>query len=289
MDDTFLAGQYVEEGESYGQDFVIVRSTDRGKTWRRLGVIPPYPFDYIGSDTSCMVELSNGKLVMPLRRATRDWSSWMHEVWHSGDGGRTWSNVPYFDGAESHILELAPGRLLASIRRSRYQRWSYDPPGMAMVRQNVSDHTHGAHGTDTPPKAYKLMTDAELARHRDHAYKGISIANSDNYGISWHSLRPVVDDKDVGVLAYNEVHGQLGKLPDGRIVLVHSHRPVPGDPVGYETLARVSHDEGKTWDRHAYHVAAGQAWPSCLVLNDGTIVVVTAGPAAIRFKLPDKE
>ena len=284
-DDTMIAATHHVQAH-YDEDVFIVRSTDRGRTWQPLATIPRFPFEYVGVDTVCMTELSNGTILLPMARSNRSWTAWTHEMWHSPDGGATWGSTPFFSGNESDVLELKSGKLLATIRRGRYKRYPNDPPGMAMISQTNSDHAVEGLGPDAAPKAYKLLSDEEQKRHPGHAYKTILIADSDNGGLNWHGLRPVVDKNDVPVLTHDEVHGQLGQLPDGHVVLVHNHRPVVGDPAGFhETMMRVSHDEGRTWDRDGYHLATGHSWPSCLVLADGTIVV-HAGPTVVRFALP---
>ena len=73
------------------------------------------------------------------------------------------------------------------------------------------------------------------------------------------------------MLLWGEAHGQTVQLSDGRLVLVHDRR-YPHRQA--ETVAHVSHDGGRTWDRRAYHLAFGNSYPSSIVLEDDTIVTV---------------
>ena len=69
-----------------------------------------------------------------------------------------------------------------------------------------------------------------------------------------------------------ECHGQLVQLPDGTLVLVHDRR-YPYE--NCEAVARVSRDNGQTWERDIYHMSYGTGYPASVALEDGTMVIVT--------------
>ena len=74
------------------------------------------------------------------------------------------------------------------------------------------------------------------------------------------------------MLEFGEPHGQLVQVPDGRVVLVHDRR-YPYQHA--HTRARISNDEGRTWEPEIYHVSDGMGYPASVALPDGTVVTIT--------------
>ena len=72
-------------------------------------------------------------------------------------------------------------------------------------------------------------------------------------------------------MAFGDAHGHLVELSDGTVVLVHDHR-YPYIDSG--VWARVSHDQGKTWNQRVYQLSRGAGYGASVVLEDDTIVTV---------------
>jgi hypothetical protein len=63
----------------------------------------------------------------------------------------------------------------------------------------------------------------------------------------------------------------LIQLSDGRVVLLWCHRyPYPEGNI----RAKVSHDEGRTWEPRIYFVSHGAGYPASLVLEDDVILTL---------------
>lgn len=262
-DDTFLVvGGAADQGS-----LMVHHSKDKGKTWGHIASIEaPSPYRVIGDDTPGMTQLSDGTIVFTTQAHTGQGPrrSLGHLLCRSQDAGKTWSlneiawkahrvtrGRPEFPAheedptvlrplsGESHILELRPGRLLHTIR------WQL----VGTVEVDISGW--------------------------EDVSKTVCFLDSDDDGLTWKHARPTLDADGELVLVYGECHGQTAQMPDGRIVLVHDHRYPYGQG---EIIAHVSSDEGRTWDRRAYHVSFGMGYPAIVALEDGTIVTV-AGAA----------
>ncbi len=83
--------------------------------------------------------------------------------------------------------------------------------------------------------------------------------------------------------------GEFISLPDGRVVFLKWYTPAA-------IVARVSHDEGRTWNGPIYLVRQIEGensgvYPSSMVMDDGTILTISSTHEgtplqAIRWKLP---
>ena len=233
-----------------------------------------------------MTQLRSGTIVLPVAQSSNvpegQAQVWgkdaLHCVFRSDDGGRTWPHAAEtHEGCyETHILESQNGDLLAALR---YQR---------SIRR------------DNPSELLDLWADPDGAQVGAPLYKRVFLADSTDQGATWSNLRGLMTADEKPVVEYGQCHGQLVQVPDGRVVLVHDNR-YPGENA--EVIARVSGDNGQTWQPQAYHVSFGMGYPASVVLDDGTIVTVTGNTpmyspqglaigdhtwsvAAIRWRLP---
>ena len=272
-DDTLLfAGS-----DLYGERDCICfhQSVDGGQTWEKAGVIAAEPFEQIGEGFLSLTQLKDGTILFPVCRWNKapegTHPPFPQHVFRSTDGGATWqgggglkdadvtaegdgpaSRWPGSGGTfpgcfETHIIELADGKLLAVFRYSGSPLpWHKD-----MIEK---------WGGKSEPDG--------IGRFFKHAFLG----DSSDGGRTWENLRPLFDAEGKPLLVLGECHGQLVKLPDGRVVLVHDLRyPY----VKQATIGRVSADGGKTWSRDVYHLSDGGGYAASAVLDDGTIVTVT--------------
>ena len=140
QDDTFLVVGSTEGNRS----LLVHRSRDLGRTWECIATInPPAPYVVIQDDTPAMTQLSDGTILFTTQcAASTDWQEGRgHVVCRSTDHGMTWSvrqvtweanrvtaDEPEFLSygrsssqaglicGESHILEVAGGKLLHTVR-----------------------------------------------------------------------------------------------------------------------------------------------------------------------------
>lgn len=268
------------------QSFTFHRSSDRGATWNKISTLECDLFDLNYPDNN-PIELDDGSLLMPaifqFNEPTKDlpqpssrYGIDAQYMIRSVDGGRTWQNLPdaqFFKTAheshfqlvgiskdttypgpggsfpgcyETHLLQLPDGRVLAALRYSGYpQPW------------------HDAYA--------KRWGAADEADAHGRVFRHIMLGTSPDRGSTWQDLRPVADETGHTVLLHGECTGELVRLPDGRIVLIHQRRY----PRGWsQHVAHVSADEGHTWSRDVYMVMAGFGYSGSTVLDDGTIITV---------------
>jgi sialidase-1 len=116
-------------GEWNGQ-LVSVESTDEGRSWRLIGIVPP-PSEFAAIPAEALnephcVELPDGRIVCLWRfePASRPYDEWHLHQSESADGGRTWT-IPertVIWGHPPHLIRLLSGALLATYgyRRPPY-------------------------------------------------------------------------------------------------------------------------------------------------------------------------
>ena len=252
-------------------------SSNRGSTWRLATTLEPNPYKYIGEGFLSLTPLNNGRVLYPICRYDDDiYETGVHGgVFVSTDGGNTFPTVyPTSDfWAEAHILELQPGKLLMAIRYQRNRN-----PG-------ETDEEILAWGGNISPTPQKPFT-----------FKNVFLADSDDGGATWKNFRPVRDSQGQVLIKYGQCHGQLVRVPDGRVVLMHDTR-YPNEE--RDVRAHISSDGGQTWAPEVYYLSFGRGNPASVVLENGTIVTVTgnwpygrSGPSGppsaqvIRWKLP---
>jgi len=261
----------------------VYRSRDRGETWTTTCEIRGEPFEHVGEGFLSLTQLDDGTILFPVARWTDrpEGRTLEHGVFASSDGGRSFPVVhPTFaDCCEAHVIQLQSGRLLGAFR---YQR----PP----------------HPGETPEEIRALGGDPDWAhpttgKRPKSAFKHVFVGESDDGGRTWKDLRALRDRDGRALLEFGETHGQLVEARDGRVVLVHDRR-YPYEQA--HTRARVSLDEGRTWEPAIYHVSQGMGYPACVALADGTLVTLTGSTRldksfrpiggwrvqAVRWRLP---
>lgn len=215
----------------------VHRSEDDGQTYKQCGRI-----ERLGGVES-MTELADGALICPV--PGEDYM----RVFRSEDQGCTWSpGYAVCPGGEPHVVELQSGRLLALVRHN--------------PRVGVGNW-HLCFANEQP---WRLWMRA-LQRSDIGSYvKRILLADSEDGGRNWGNVRP-------GTFLLEEMHGSAVQLPDGRLLMFHTHR-VP--PLAGGERAKASRDEGISWEPEMYYLNAARAVPgysaSCVLpphLGDG--------------------
>ncbi len=235
--------------EREGESLSVYRSADEGESWVLAGVLGR-------KDSYCetVTELGDGTLVTVLPADP-------NRCHRSTDGGKTWSpGFPVCPGGEAHITELQSGRLLCVARyrppmpRYQWDMWLQYPSSLWWFTRGGS----GGYGSHL---------------------KCVLLADSDDGGKTWSNVRR-------GTFIMETMHGSAVQLPDGRLVLLHVSRAVSP---GGGTWAKVSSDEGKSWDVERYYMNASPAYAgysaSCVLpphLADGDpgMILTVAGERA---------
>ena len=251
-DDTLVLLYGMPPDERGVHDFAVARSTDTGATWEPGAPLERSPYTgSAGADGQKFCVLADGTAIVAVDLRNGDAvlnhdgtelpveKKGMHDqVYRSTDGGLTWGDrTPIMpDSSESNFLAMGGDRVLAAIRVQR----SYPRP-------------------DDPPELWK-----QTGGSPKMVYKHIFLADSDDGGRTWQDFRQWT--KKVG-----DCPGELVRVSDGRIVLIHCSR-YPNER-GH-VRARVSADEGRTWSAESYIVSVGSGYSGSIVLDDDTIVTV---------------
>ncbi len=259
----------------YNHTVSIHRSSDKGKTWQIVTNLEPDPFQYIGEGFLSMTQKKNGEVLFPICRYSDNpyETGVTGSLFISSDNGTSFPKLNETGQyrMESHILELHSGKLLMA---TRYQRTR--------------------NSTDTDESI--LALGGNIDPNHDFAFKHLFLADSDDGGATWKNFRPIKDKNGNFLIKYGQCHGQLIQLNDGRVVLLMDNRYESEER---DVRARVSLDNGKTWEPEVYYISFGRGDPASVVLEDDTIVTVTGnwtygptGPVGsptaqvVRWKLP---
>ena len=254
----------------------VYLSGSMGGSWELTDTLSSNPYQYIGEGFLSFTQLRSGSILLPIARYDDDpYNSRIQgSVFVSDDGGNTFTAVyPTFVYCmEAHILELQSGELLGAFRYQRLRN-----PG------ETDEQILALGGNIDPGHSF--------------TFKHVFLGDSFDGGVTWSNLRPLRDVSGRALLQYGQCHGQLVQVPDGRVVLVYDNR-YPAE--GRDVRARVSSDNGQTWDPAVYYLSFGRGNPASVVLPDGTIVTVTGnwpygsggpiGPPsvqAVRWRLPE--
>ena len=257
-----------EAGNTNPLALFVSQSTDRGQNWSQGVEVNTSQYArvqglgrfYSGAENSI---LFNCTLIGPEKH---DRARVYDGVFRSKDGGKTWGDVVTVmsGSAECQFLQLASGKWLTTIR-------SVNRPG---DRLSPEGRLVNIFGLD------KLATYEKKSTQWPQGYvmhKRTFIAHS-QHGRSWTNLRQLTT-------IVGDTPGELIQLPDGRVVFIYCHRYKPQDGV----YARVSHDEGRTWQPELLALRIGGGYPSSTVLKDGTIVSMVSHETVqvIRWRLPE--
>ncbi len=291
----------------------VNRSTNYGTTWSPLTKIYSSPYDTMVEGALTLTRTYDGRLLYSVRRWTWDWDYASHglpnywydrysaqaiaegrhefDLYYSDDNGATWQKTTTFNFiGEAHILQLQSGKLLGAFRYQRY--WipsgvpGFTPDTQAYVTSLGGDYTQKNVLTEGPWGSCVL--------------KNVFVGESFDNGVTWQNIHPLRDKNGSALVIYGEAHGDLVQVPDGRIVMVYDHRYTnPAYPSDVrQMIARVSCDEGNTWETEVFQITTGNGYPSSAALEDGTIVTITGDDlsssspytsAVIRWRLPAKK
>jgi hypothetical protein len=261
---------------------VTMRSTDLGRTWSEPAPVDISPYEAGGGGWTHISQMRNGPALMTVQlqyRAdaidpdtgqlrTGDQPGLYDHVYRSTDGGRTWGDRSLIcrDSAESSVILLQSGKMLAAIRRQR-------SPQRLLPGDDIEQL-----------KAMDAWRDGNI--HLKHGF----MADSYDKGYTWENVRlaPTTPDMKHGLCPSDFV-----QLPDGRVVWIYTRRQMGMDP---GVMARVSSDDGKTWSEVRYRVRRMRVdghvtYATNAVLADGTILSVCGKnhgnrAMAIRWRLP---
>ncbi len=256
-------------------------STDYGRTWSKKIPLNLSPYDAGGGGWTHISQLPDGTALMTVTLRYGDGAKDLKtgnplppeklgiydHIFRSSDSGKTWGDktliVP--DSAESTVIGLKSGKMLAAIRKQRHPQRML--PGDDIEKLKAIDGWQ-----DGKP-------------YIKHGF----LADSFDNGRTWQNERPAP-------FAPSMKHGlcpaDLAQLPDGRVVLIYTHRY----SVDSGVMARVSHGDGKTWSDERYRIRLLRdnghgTYPTNTVLADGTILTICGKnhgnrAIAIRWRLP---
>ncbi len=279
-DDTFLLAF------RHDNHIMIARSTDRGRSWsttKMNGDIGSYR--YVFNDNNDLCELQDGSILLTVdlsRSKTGDYGDLAIElrghfphVFRSSDGGRTWGerSMISFYGAETHLIQLPSGKVLACIRKQRWHRLPGDPATVGEMKRH--------HGFRPQFPNEDSGPDQENGSNR---FKNIFVTESDDEGRTWVNERRFTD--------FLQCPGDFVLLPDGRLVLTFLHR-FPDDVAHTGIRALISDDLGKTWHDETYIISqghgedidSGSSYPGNIAMLDGTLITVCANWHSGRTRL----
>ena len=259
-----------------------LRSTDLGKTWSDPTPIDISPFASAGGGWSQISQMAGGPALMTVQcrygandpktsqPRTGEKPGLYDHVYRSTDGGKTWGDRSQIcrDSAESSVLLLKSGKMLAAIRRQR-------GPARLLPGDDI--------------EALKAM---DGWRNGKPYIKHGFLADSYDKGNTWKNVRLAPNTPD---MKHGLCPSDLVQLPDGRVVWIYTHRYGKYGGV----MARVSEDDGATWSAERYWVRRLRdlghgTYPTNTVLADGTVLTVCSAnhgnrAIAIRWRLSDKD
>jgi hypothetical protein len=286
-DDTFLLAFMPNYTEF--KEICVGSSTDLGRSWdveKMDGEIRPY--GHIVMDNGDLLELSDGTVLMTcnLRYMYRMedavahlpigmWGSFAH-LFRSPDGGVTWPEkclIGLANSAETHLLELPSGRLLAAVRKQRSHRLPGDPKDLiASMRAN---------GYEPEYRGYEEPIDEG---HSGTAlFKSVFLLESQDGGRTWVNERRVS--------GYEQCSGEITLLSDRTtLVLQYDHR-YHDRFADAGVRAKVSLDAGRTWEPEEYILGEGENYPGGIATHDGGLITVcpycNEGPIqAVHWEVP---
>ncbi len=207
-------------------------SQDEGKTWTTLGYI-----DGVNSPPQFapVLERPDGTLVWAIHHEVAGQPGTTY-AYHSNDRGHTWSRpFPIAPGGEPTISELQSGRLIALVR--------HNPP---IPHLSYVDRLPFENYT-----AWRFSQRNRNAKDVKSWTKRVLLARSDDGGKNWETIGP-------GSLMVGEMHGGTVELPDGRLLLHHTHR-APTHRGG--EWVRISDNGGKSFEDRTYYMTATQQYP----------------------------
>ena len=256
------------------------RSTDYGRSWSEFVPLDFAPYATGGGGWTHFHQLPDGTALMTVTLRYGDGAKdrktqkplppqqlgLFDHIFRSTNSGKTWGDrsliVP--DSAESSVIRLKSGKMLAAIRKQR--------------------HPQRLLPTDDVEKLKAIDAWRNGMPYIKHGF----LADSDDNGYTWKNERPAPAAPS---LKHGLCPSEFVQLSDERVVWIYTHRYGKDSGV----MARVSRDDGMTWSVERYRIRhlkdKDGTYPTSTVLNDGTILTVCGKnrrnlPIAIRWQLP---
>ncbi len=250
-----LLANDINNNSGYAHSY-LHRSTDGGKTWRRMRIGPDgFPARAVTMCSRNVVERPDGTLLLGVGVNEMEMGrlAW---IWTSHDGGMTWQktdpkvkigtyqNRPYnnYDAffAEDFTFLTKSGRLLHFVRCG-------------------------------PPSPMYPMNDGRAVPQGDDGIDRMLRCESTDGGLSWSDLR---DNGDYGMH-----YPRVIRLKDGRLLMTFTQRSTIY-PIGLQAV--FSHDDGETWDfnndriiiegRTPWGMPQGGGFGNTIELPDGRLI-----------------
>ena len=268
-DDTFVIA-YMPSPLRAHREMWVARSTDYGRTWEARRIeIQLAPFKRVMGWNADMIQLADGTVLLTLdvRMSENGVDDRNGEllppylrggflyVYRSRDGGRTWgdrSRIPGL-GGEVHLLALPSGKLMAAVRKQRWHRAPGDPASVLELKQRYGY---------TPLVGGGFIEDGENANR----IKNVFVSESYDHGYTW------VNEKQVS--NFMQCPGDLTYTKDGVLVCQYLHRYRGGPIADTSIRARVSYDEGQTWEPEEYIVSDGENYPGSIATEDDGLITM---------------
>lgn len=268
-DDTFVIA-YMPSPLRAHREMWVARSTDYGRTWDAQRIeMRITPFKLVMGWNADMIQLADGTLLLTLD--VRMSNDGVHDengellpaylrggvlyLYRSRDGGRTWgdpSRIPGL-GGEVHLLALPSGKLLAAVRKQRWHRAPGDPASVLELKQRYGY---------TPVMGDGIIEDGEDANR----IKNVFVSESYDQGYTWIN--------ETRVSNFMQCPGDLTYTTDGVLVCQYLHRYRGGPLADISIRARVSYDEGKTWEPEEYILSDGENYPGSIAAEDGGLITM---------------
>ena len=258
------------------------RSTDFGDTWSEKIPLDLAPFTAGGGGWTQVSQPAGGPALMTLTlRYGGDGKDaagnvvppediGLHDhLFRSTDSGKSWTDKSLIvrDSAESSVIRLQSGKMLAAIRKQRHP-----------ARLLPGDDIEQLKAMDGWRAGKPYIKHGFLAESPDNGYTWTNVRLAPNTADMKHGLCP----------------SDLVQVADGRMVWIYTHRYGPDSGV----MARVSGDDGETWSTERYRIRLLRhqehcVYPTNTVLGDGTILTVCGKnrgnrAMAIRWRLPEQ-
>lgn len=271
-------------------EHVLARSKDGGETWtieRPAGLRPPpgakqagVPAEQGGkpvTDSPGGIDFTNPDFVFTARM--EDIHIGPSRFYYSNDRGHNWQGpfkLPDFgqkgiaartdyivDGKHEMTMFLTAakangkeGRVIAVRTKDGAKTWEM----LGFVHDEPNDKDYGI-----MPSSLRLSPTSILTTVRFRNW--IEAYRSDDNAKTWHHVVRAVPDTGRGNPP------SLVKLADGRLVVTYGYRAEP-----FGMRARISKDQGKTWDDEIALRSDAAAWdlgyPRTIVRPDGSLVTV---------------
>ena len=218
---------------------VVLRSEDMGKTWSRVQVPIPVPYDAMGIDEGHHIsQLPDGTVLLPIAAGNSKIGIGVWMVYRSRDSGRSWEDWSYRNAYNDVVLKS--GRILALMRHESV--WQ---PGDCVERLDIPEN-----------------------KARFYVLRCNTLIWSNDNGYTWnHPPRTVT--------RYNETPGDLAVMADGTVVTTYHNK---NNPIGARAMISHDNGMtwDKTLYMLGWWRFSG-GFTSCQVLKDGRIVTADTG------------